>query len=408
MPILTLRPADGSVIGGGTYSQFVEVPNAGFTFGDQFESNDFSAWTGTNFFGTAPVVEALNPHSGNYDFRSTITTGNCWVYKIIAAQTSFYTRFYIKFLALPTMTSGKYFYISPRIRTNSATITNLALYYTGSNYKWLLMNNVTSVSHYSGNITISAGVWYCIELYCAIDPTNGSLQLTFDNTQQIFTPSTTNINTGSTAITNVYLGLDIGAGTNVVTAYYDDFVISSFGPIGLENRAALVDGSSNTTALQVKRVNLSYANQETETLASTTQTGTITSVEVHFKALASNTVDGAVSLLLTQSTLYAGILQPITKGTLLGSGGASDTTGFQESTPDIYTTNPYTGVAWTWSDINQLQVGAQAAALAANDVIQFSQFYININFTTQAPQKIVIPKQLVRGVLLNSQDMHVP
>jgi len=45
------------------------------------------------------------------------------------------------------------------------------------------------------------------------------------------------------------------------------------------------------------------------------------------------------------------------------------------------TVNPYTGQAWTWDEINNLEIGARATQLGSADTIQVSEFWIIVDYT---------------------------
>jgi hypothetical protein len=168
--------------------------------------------------------------------------------------------------------------------------------------------------------------------------------------------------------------LDNEAGDNGYM-YYDDVAVST------NNTAAhysLVNDQSDNTALQAN----STTEQETELLATTSQTGTINSVVVNMVALASTSGCSAETLCYTHSTPYDGASTSIASGTLLSSGGASNTNGFSTYST-TYTTNPNTGLPWTWAEVNALQIGAQATTLPSGDTIQFSQFYVVVNYASQ-------------------------
>jgi hypothetical protein len=45
------------------------------------------------------------------------------------------------------------------------------------------------------------------------------------------------------------------------------------------------------------------------------------------------------------------------------------------------TVNPYTGQAWTWDEINNLEIGARATQLGSSDTIQVSEFWIIVDYT---------------------------
>jgi hypothetical protein len=45
------------------------------------------------------------------------------------------------------------------------------------------------------------------------------------------------------------------------------------------------------------------------------------------------------------------------------------------------TVNPYTGSAWTWDEVNNLQIGARASALTGDDNIKVSEFWVEVVYT---------------------------
>ncbi|GEM_PF-3266189 len=47
---------------------------------------------------------------------------------------------------------------------------------------------------------------------------------------------------------------------------------------------------------------------------------------------------------------------------------------------EIRTTNPYTGLAWTWDEINSLEIGSRASVLGGGEKIQCSEYWIVVNY----------------------------
>lgn len=45
------------------------------------------------------------------------------------------------------------------------------------------------------------------------------------------------------------------------------------------------------------------------------------------------------------------------------------------------TTNPNTGSAWTWAEVNNLEIGSRATALGSTETIQVSEFWIVVDYT---------------------------
>ncbi len=56
-------------------------------------------------------------------------------------------------------------------------------------------------------------------------------------------------------------------------------------------------------------------------------------------------------------------------------------TGFTQFS-QTYTTNPVTGDAWSWSDLDNLEVGCRASALDANEKIQVSEVTLEVSYTS--------------------------
>ena len=366
MPQITLYPASN-----GSNSQFVEVPNAGFVFGDQFESATFAAWTTT--VGTPTIVSSV--HSGLHaaQFAATAT----YLKKTLpSGLATGYFRQYFQVSAVPPV-SGNWVRVMQAMTLAGGSLSSVYIWNSSGVQQIRLDYFIPSTVSTYFNYSFAPNTWYCLELKFVSDANNGEYRLYINGAE---VKALTGLNTSPGNLGQAWVG-QVGS-TYTVTMLVDDAAVST-SPVGVENRAALVDSSHNTTALQITQISgMAQQQQETETMQTTTQSvGTISSVEVHMKALASGASDAAETLLVTQSTVYAGSPTSIAQGTLLKSGGASDTTGFSDYST-TYVTNPNTGVAWTWSDINQLQAGAQATTLGASEIIQFSQFYVIVNYVT--------------------------
>ncbi len=59
-------------------------------------------------------------------------------------------------------------------------------------------------------------------------------------------------------------------------------------------------------------------------------------------------------------------------------------TGFIQYS-EVFAVNPVTGKAWTWSDLNSLEVGCRATALETDEKIQVSELWVEVNYT-QMPE----------------------
>jgi hypothetical protein len=52
------------------------------------------------------------------------------------------------------------------------------------------------------------------------------------------------------------------------------------------------------------------------------------------------------------------------------------------------TVNPYTGSAWTWDEVNNLEIGARATQLGSADTIQVSEFWIVVDYVANQPPTV--------------------
>lgn len=123
---------------------------------------------------------------------------------------------------------------------------------------------------------------------------------------------------------------------------------------------------SDTTGVET----ISTASKETQNLANTTATGTIQTVTAYIRALAtgSGSPESAVILWRTYGTDYESLSINIGR------------TAFADYS-EARTTNPNTGSAWTWAEVNALEIGSRAATLAqAGDKIQIAEYWIVVSY----------------------------
>jgi len=130
---------------------------------------------------------------------------------------------------------------------------------------------------------------------------------------------------------------------------------------------------NDATGVQVTG-NTTY--KETENLQDASQTGTINSVTAYMRAKATGSGAGekAVILWRTYATDYESAAQTISR------------TAFTDYS-EARTVNPNTGLAWTWTEVNALEVGSRASALGSGEVIQCSEFWIVVDYTPAAVDK---------------------
>jgi len=398
---VTLYPIGSSK---GQYSQFSEIPNQNVIFADEFGEGDFSAYSGSAHDGASSTVtvQSTTVYSGTYAAKISAANngGYAYFYKTISTNdTQLNLRFYVDFITLPETTSGNscpLLYISSTYGGGQYG-TRIDLYYNGTKDIFRFYDSYGG-NYYPGTTALQTGTWYCVELQAEQFGTNARLYL--NGNQEI-----QGHNDHGYAFNAFYFGPAMkGGGTNTNHAGQPETmiiadVVCSGSSIGQENRPNLVSGSSSTTALQISaytsQTNPATSEQETEPLQGAQVSGVgclgpITSVTAYMVGEASATSNCAAETLLvdtsTNANAYAGAMgaQSITGGSgdLLGSGGASSTSGFSVYS-DTYSVDPATGNAWTWAEINATQAGAKATSLGAGNAIQFSEFYVTVSYSAQ-------------------------
>ena len=102
-------------------------------------------------------------------------------------------------------------------------------------------------------------------------------------------------------------------------------------------------------------------------------TGTINSVTLYFRARLAGScpTHTANTQLLTHSTLYAG-----TSETLTGSYADYST---------VYTTNPDTGSAWTWAEVNDMEIGIGITGCSPGNEPFVTQVWAVVDYSGGAP-----------------------
>ena len=131
-------------------------------------------------------------------------------------------------------------------------------------------------------------------------------------------------------------------GTTLSGSYNWQGCIATFEASSPLTHAQATSDQNDATGVQVTG---STSLEETELLAIASQTGPISSVEVHMRAKALTTGLYAHTLCLTHGTLYDGSATSI----------ATTFTDYDT----VYSTNPNTGNAWTWAEVNALEVGVK-------------------------------------------------
>jgi len=110
---------------------------------------------------------------------------------------------------------------------------------------------------------------------------------------------------------------------------------------------------------------------DTQHLADPTGTGTINSVTVWIRAVISGGAaapESACIFIRTYGTDYEGAAQTISR------------TAFTDYS-ETYTTNPYTGSAWTWTEVTDLEAGGRVKKIGATEEIRVSEIWVVVDYT---------------------------
>ena len=199
-------------------------------FRDGFESNNFTAWTGTT---NVPTVSSIYAHHGIYSMKvSRSATGGVRAYKTLgAAYSEIYMRTYVRFEdAFTTGWHGA----GPRA---SGTANTVALHYAlvdFPNQKWGIRNATIATNVWeTGTSAIVADTWYCIETYMKIDAATGILRVWVNGVLKV---DSTGANTGIVLIDTVSANVFINTAEPVTRDIYFDCFVASDAYIGSERR----------------------------------------------------------------------------------------------------------------------------------------------------------------------------
>lgn len=96
-------------------------------------------------------------------------------------------------------------------------------------------------------------------------------------------------------------------------------------------------------------------------------TGTINSVTVYCRSRKEGSTSYAYPVIRTHDTYYYGSALTLT-------------TSYQDHSKE-WTTNPNTGLAWTWDEINALEIGVYLVKIASSYKPRCTQVYVVIDYT---------------------------
>ena len=123
-----------------------------------------------------------------------------------------------------------------------------------------------------------------------------------------------------------------------------------------------VSADDNTTYISTSSASYQV---DTYNFANPTQTGTINSITLYFRCAAATGTDYGKAAIYVGSTLYYGSEEAVTTSWTTKS--------------KTWTTNPATSSAWSWSDLNSLEIGV--ALKKGSAVVMCTQVYLVIDYT---------------------------
>jgi hypothetical protein len=151
-------------------------------FSDGFESGDYSAWMQN---GT-PVVSSSFAREGTYSSNTNASNEYVWQ-DLATAMSTMYYRFYV-YINSMTLNSGQRLgFAHVRAVTKTSWLYGVYLYNNGTNNAVILRYgsgvNLGLSWKLQTTVTMTTGVWYCLETKIVVDNTNGSYTTWLDGNQ---------------------------------------------------------------------------------------------------------------------------------------------------------------------------------------------------------------------------------
>jgi hypothetical protein len=139
----------------------------------------------------------------------------------------------------------------------------------------------------------------------------------------------------------------------------------------------------------LKTVEIATNGQITDTVIDTLEFDTVEGKTPDIINLAG--IVYARAAIKTNGTVYTGSEESITGDTFVSK-------SYQ------WTTNPNTSSAWTWSEIDALQIGADLKTFYDHDDVELTQVYIEVNYTAYDSPGEIISINLLAGEIVVSTD----
>lgn len=176
---------------------------ASIVFKDDFESNNFDAWTGVYVGnGNSLTTESINPYAGDYNAKAVRAGAgaNAYCYKTLASSLpTAHARIYFKVPVLPT-SGNKFVLVSLRQVTDTSDwIISGAIANDGGTMKWEMGYKAGGSYYYAlyDAPSIEVDTYYCLELRIVVSTTVGEAIIYVDDAE---IGSETGLDTGSTNI----------------------------------------------------------------------------------------------------------------------------------------------------------------------------------------------------------------
>jgi len=130
-----------------------------------------------------------------------------------------------------------------------------------------------------------------------------------------------------------------------------------------------------TTCLRGDIVSNNWLRDLYDIPAHSVGSGTINNVTIYFRVGGAKWITYSRSALLTHATAYDG--DTVERA-------AGDWAWYNNS--QVYTTNPNTGSAWTWAEVDAMEIGASLKPTTTTYGPYFTQIYVVIDYTLGVPR----------------------
>jgi hypothetical protein len=217
----------------------IAVSGAMPIFTDNFETGDFSKWTGirSHNSGVSADIQTGTVYSGTYAMRLVVadqaSESGCCLYKDLGAgYTTINARAYLYLNAIPKDGSVmEVMGFSSDGWIPNAAGTRIDIKNVGGNVQWRInYYNGGWQSSYVG--AVQAGNWYCIEVHLAIGTGNGETRFYVNGTEVLTKTGLSNTPAGG-SVRYLSLGVNDEAGGNTLNVFFNSVAVAN-SYIGLE------------------------------------------------------------------------------------------------------------------------------------------------------------------------------